>query len=112
MLKPNMKAFWDTFAGLVPVHVESITGPSGLASSQQTCLITVTSNHGPYKAGEQFERSAIWVVPPECVKRRKYSTAITPYAVESSDPVTRDKNKGQSDLRNEPDTGEWAAERW
>jgi hypothetical protein len=53
-LKINSLAFWDNFAGLVPVRVNGIDGTSGLASTAQNVVFTVTKNHGPYLKGEHF----------------------------------------------------------
>jgi hypothetical protein len=82
-LRTNDLAFWDNFAGLVPVKVNGIDGTSGLASTaQQNVAFTVTKNHGPYLKGEQFTRSALWVVPMKAVRKGAYQTTIKPYLVE------------------------------
>lgn len=81
-LRVDSLAYWDTFAGLVPVTVLSIRGKSGPACSSQRVHFRVNADCGPYKRGEQHTRSALWIVPRFAVRRGKYSTWILPRFVE------------------------------
>lgn len=81
-LRSGGAAFWDTFAGLIPVQIEKITGMSGLGSTRQTVSFRVARTMGPYRAGEAFERSGLWVVPRAAVTRRGSHLGILPYFVQ------------------------------
>ncbi len=85
-LRAGCAAYWDTFAGLVPVRVDCVTatGPLGLQSrpsSDHSVRFTVTRDHGPYKAGEVHESWALDVVPPGALIRRCFDTRIGAYTV-------------------------------
>jgi len=83
MLKSGMSAFWDTFAGLIPVKVLSITGDiDPRPSSKHNVKFIVTNDTGPYKKGETFDRWSLDVIPPSAVHRRQYCTTIGFYKVQ------------------------------
>lgn len=93
-LKSGTLAYLDTFAGLVPVRVLSVTeepreGPGpyfdltfGGARTTIRAKVKVTANRGAYKVGDEIESSSIDVVPRDAVRRTKYSSYILPYHVE------------------------------
>ena len=81
-LKANEAAYYDSFVGLVPCKVLSITGESGQASSKQEVTFRVTASLGPYKRGEILSRDALSVVPRATVRWRKHGVVILPYSVE------------------------------
>lgn len=81
-LTTGMVARFDTFAGLVPVRVLSITGTSGPCGSAQDVTFRVTRNGRGYRAGETFTRWALHVIPVRAVRRRRYQTTIRAYRVE------------------------------
>ena len=67
-LRPGSLAFFDTFAGNIPVKVKSIAGiPPGSAprrpSSSIKVTFEVTATGRGYQKGEELTRSAIWVYP-------------------------------------------------
>jgi hypothetical protein len=82
VLQPNNPAYFDTFAGLVPVTVTRITGTPGIASTAQQVEFTVTKTHGPYKQGEQLKSCGLHVCPVAAIRRTQYSVRIRPYTVE------------------------------
>jgi hypothetical protein len=82
-LRVGERAFFDCFAGLVACKVLAISGPSGPASSKHVVRFEITRAHGPYRAGEVLERSALWVIPVEAVSRGNYGASILPYRVET-----------------------------
>lgn len=83
VLKKGCLAYLDSFAGLVPCTVLSITGPSGRASTQQKVRFEVTETVGAYKAGDQDESSSNWVVPRKAIRYSKLGLArVLPYRVE------------------------------
>lgn len=88
VLKPGARAYFDTFAGLVPVRVDRITIREGSTeirpSSETEVYFTVSEDHGPYRKGETLNAWSLHVVPPRALIRRKYSTHIGPYTVETS----------------------------
>ena len=81
-LTVDTPAVFDTFAGLIPVTIEKITGVSGFASTAQNVDFKIAKDHGPYKKGEEFTRSALWIVPTSALRRRHYGTTIGSYFVE------------------------------
>jgi len=85
-LKTGSPAYYDGLHGLVPCKVVSITGPSGRPSSAQQVNLVVTRNTRLYAPGYRFSVWALHAIPPKAIRRRKYSTRITVYTVES-DPV-------------------------
>lgn len=95
-LKRGILAFYDSFAGLVPVKVLAVTAPEedpafdlgfGEARTSVRVQCQVTEPHGPYKKDEVLNSNAMMVVPRTAILRRQYSTVIAAYAVEP-DQVT------------------------
>ncbi len=62
-------AYFDSFGGMVPCKVTSITGPSGLPSSAQQVTLTVTASQAkccgrsPYKRGDTIETNGLHALP-------------------------------------------------
>ena len=82
VLRVGEDALWDSLAGMVPCKVEAIEGESGRANSSQRVTIRVTKDHGPYRADERQELSALWVVPKGAFQQREHGASIRPYEVE------------------------------
>ena len=79
VLREGTLAFWDTFAGLVPCRVESITN---CPPNSSTAHIELTAGRKPYKCGEVHEVPIYRAVPREAVRQRKgCMTKILPYTV-------------------------------
>ena len=90
-LKSGIKAYYDSFAGLVPVKVLTVTGPKeiplfdlghGFARASIEVTVMVTENHGCYRKGEIIESNSLHIVPCDVIKHNKYSTTIGVYHVE------------------------------
>jgi len=77
-LKSGISARWDTFSGLIPVRVLSVTRLE--LSTRVTFRVTRT--RGPYKTGEILESSSLRIAPVKSVRRRRYSTTIRPYHIQ------------------------------
>lgn len=77
-LKTGTKAYYDSFAGLLPCVVTRITGTSGLASTAQRVTFKVMQTCNGYKYGEVIESSGLHVVPRKAARSGK----IRPYFVE------------------------------
>lgn len=80
-------AYFDSFFGMVPAKVKSISGRSGVPSVSQVVVLVVTSNHyDAYKKGEEITTNGIHAVPR---KAHYYSACglgrIKAYTVESAD---------------------------
>jgi hypothetical protein len=74
-LKTGCRAFLDSFAGLIPVKVLSVT-------SDRRVTFEVTETIGAYKKGDRDWSSTMRVVPTGAIHRREYSTTIRPYNVQ------------------------------
>jgi hypothetical protein len=84
ILKSGMAARYDGLRGMLPCKVLSITGASGRPSTGQRCVIQFTRDAAGWRRGDTFECFALHVVPPVCVRRRKYSSDwIAPYTVQA-----------------------------
>ena len=77
-LRTGMKAYYDSFAGLLPVKVTRITGTSGIASTAQRVTFQVQQTRNGYKFGEVIEASGLHVIPRKAARSGK----IRPYFVE------------------------------
>lgn len=95
-LKTGCLAFFDTFSGLVPVKVMSVTAPEkppafdlGHGNARVSILVTakVTADQGPYKKGEVIENDSVHIVPRGAIIRGKFSSAIGVYNVEADAQV-------------------------
>lgn len=64
-------AYFDSFAGLVPCKVISIDAAGALT-------IKITANRKGHHRGEVFTWRQREVVPRDRIRRRKYSTWVTP----------------------------------
>lgn len=84
-LTKGSKAYYDTFAGLIPCKVLSITGESGIPSSRQSVRFRITTGkferYG-YKRGEVIETWSLHVPPREAIRFKDYSARIGHYDVE------------------------------
>jgi hypothetical protein len=72
-------AYFDSFAGLVPCWIMSITGPPGTPSTEQRVTVKFTAKRGPYKRGEIYETSGLHVCPRGAARFGKHVTKILPY---------------------------------
>lgn len=76
---PGNLAFYDTFSGLIPCKVISVSDnpgfPENLRGASSDCKITfrLTANRGAYKRGETLESDALKVIPRPFIIRRKNS---------------------------------------
>lgn len=83
VLRAGCFAHWDSMSGAIPCRVISITGKSGVPSSEQSVIIKLTAHRGPYKRGEVFcDVWALHVVPRGALKQRRLGARITYYTVE------------------------------
>lgn len=78
-LKSGMLAYYDSFGGMIPVKVMSITGQSGEPRSSTKIRVRVTTDRRPYRRGEIVETCALWVVP----RKSKHGTRIQSYSVQA-----------------------------
>lgn len=85
-LKTGRKAYFDTFAGMIPCTVLSISGSSGPASSSQTVQIKVTKTIQAYREGEIIKSSALHICPVKAFYYRNGVGRIKPYQVETDKP--------------------------
>ncbi|MGQ0595867.1 hypothetical protein [Aquabacterium sp.] len=83
-LKVGDLAYVDTFAGLLPCKVTSITGTSGPAGSDQEVTACLTADCGAYKRGELMTRWGLSVVPRKSIRGR--GQRVLPYDVEVPKP--------------------------
>jgi hypothetical protein len=82
-LKTGMLAYFDSFTGLIPCKVVSITGKSGISASSQTVTLQTTAKRSVYDSGETIVTSGLRAVPRDAVRHSRFSGArIRPYAVE------------------------------
>ena len=78
----NSLAYFDSFSGLIPCRVKSISDPlsdvEGLKGKTTSCLlsVTLTASRGAYKKGEDIESNAIRVIPRSNVRKSKYGARI------------------------------------
>ena len=72
-------AYFDSFAGLVPCWITSITGPTGTPSTAQRVTVKFTAKRGPYKRGEILETSGLHVCPRSAARFGKHCTTIRPF---------------------------------
>jgi hypothetical protein len=90
-LKSGDLAYFDSFAGLIPCKVVSISGTSGRAGSDQTATVRLTAGRGAFKQGELHTGWALHYVPRKAVRglrSRNCSARIGPYSVQC-DEVTQ-----------------------
>lgn len=84
-MKPRLTAdsfaYWDTFAGLVPCRVISITDDNGCPKVK--FKLTARHARGPYKYGEEHEDFAFFVPPRAAVVMRGRQYRIRPFDVET-----------------------------
>jgi hypothetical protein len=89
-LKTGCAAYFDTFAGLVPVKVLTVTAPEkppvfdlGHGNARVSIKVTarVTKEHGPYKNGEVVESDSLHIVPRDAIIRHQFSSTIGVYDV-------------------------------
>ena len=89
-LKTGCDAYFDCFAGLVPVKVLSVRAPKqhpvfdlvhGTARASIQVVAEVTESMKPYCKGEVITSCAIWVVPRGAVKKNQHSWMIHSYTV-------------------------------
>jgi hypothetical protein len=72
---PGMKAYLDSFAGLVACEIVQVN-----PSSHSCIRIRVTARKNPsWKFGELFDGSPFRIVPRAAIRRRKYGTHIARY---------------------------------
>jgi hypothetical protein len=72
-----MKAYWDTFVGLIPCKVLRVfNAPEGHGKKVE---FTLTANRGPYKRGETHISSALCVCPRDSVHMRSGQYRIGAY---------------------------------
>lgn len=84
VLRPGMSAVYDSFGGLVPVKILSITGPdtdSPIASSAYTVKARVSRSHTPYRWGEIIEGTSLHFAPRAAVRIRQGHTSFVCYGV-------------------------------
>lgn len=83
-LKTGSLAFYDSFGGLIPCRVLSITGKTGLPSTAQQVVLETTTEHKLYKKGERIECSGIRAVPRKSIYTGSCGIyRIRPYTVET-----------------------------
>ena len=81
-LKTGDLAYLDTFAGLVPCKVVSMTGENGRPSSSQTIVVRLTASKGAYKRGETIESNGLHVVARGAVYVSSGMFRIRPFVME------------------------------
>lgn len=86
ILKPGARAYWDTFAGLVPCRVTAIRTDrpdDPRPASWQSVDVEVTESTGPYAKGHrELQLWGLHVIPPGAIIRGQFSTRIGPYHVQ------------------------------
>lgn len=78
MLKSGILAYFDTFNGLIPCRVLSVTK----AKEWPEIAIQLTASRGAYKRGEKLVCPPYWVVPRDAVRVRSGNYRILPYDVQ------------------------------
>jgi hypothetical protein len=100
-LKTGADAFYDSFSGLVPVKVQSVTAPMekplfdlGFGPARASTAVTakVTDDFAGYRKGEVLTGNALHIVPRRAVKKTEFSYRIVSYKVEHDRPVERNIN--------------------
>lgn len=99
ILKTGCLAYYDSFAGLVPVKVLSVKGRPPPKPGEWTfdlckgngrvsvkVMAQVTNDHSPYRKGEILESNSADVVPRSAILRYQYSTTIGLYLVVEDKP--------------------------
>jgi hypothetical protein len=72
-----MKAYWDTFSGLIPCKVTRVYNDPEIYGKKVE--FTLTANRGPYKRGETHTSSALFVCPRDAVYVRSGRYRIGSY---------------------------------
>lgn len=89
-LKTGCSAYYDSFAGLVPVEVLAVTAPAtppgfdlayGNARASIEVKAKVTEDFSAYKAGELLTGNSLSIVPRSAIRQRQYSSVIEGYDV-------------------------------
>lgn len=89
-LKSGGLAYFDSFAGLVPVKVLSVTAPEtmpsfdlghGNARTSIKVRAKVTEDFDVYKKGEIFDSDSLFIVPRGALRQQQYSTVVGIYDV-------------------------------
>lgn len=81
-----MQAYYDTFCGLLPCRLISISNPGNMpetapANTAVRCVIEITQNKKPYKKGERVTTCSLHVVPKDKVNRRDTESTLSPYTI-------------------------------
>lgn len=79
LLQANVKAYVDSFAGLVPCKLTGEYRMSKYGELVDLVRVTYTADRGAYKRGQSGWHSARYVVPRKCICRRKYTTLVRPH---------------------------------
>jgi hypothetical protein len=91
-LKTGVLAYFDSFAGLVPVKVLSVTASKekplfnlGIGSARISTQVSarVTADLGVYRKGEVINSNSVHIVPRGAVLLTAFSSRIAPYNVEA-----------------------------
>lgn len=105
-LKTGCAAYFDSFSGLVPVTVVSVTAPEtlpqfdlghGFARISTKVKARVTEAFGAYRKGELIDSNSVDIVPRGALRRYQYSTRIGIYQVEP-DAVAPKENAPRNGL--------------
>lgn len=83
-LKSGTLAYYDTFSGLIPCRVVSVSGRSGRGGSAQDVTFILTANRGNYRRGERLVSSALHVFPRDAVRRVDHGHRVSDFVVECS----------------------------
>lgn len=81
-LRTGQLAYYDSFAGLIPCRVLTITGRPGIASTAQNVTVRLTGARGAYRRGETIHTTGIHAVPRGAVRQVQGNARIRPYKVE------------------------------
>jgi hypothetical protein len=82
-LAVNQLAYYDSFTGLIPCKVVSITGTPGFASTAQEVKLTVTAPRKGYLKGDTIITTGLNAVPRGAVHVSCGCYRIRAYAVET-----------------------------
>ena len=89
-LKTGCQAYYDSFAGLVPVEVLSVVAPEtppsfdlghGHARMSIRVQAKVSEDFSAYKKGEVLEGNSVSIVPRGAIRQRQFSSVIGGYDV-------------------------------
>lgn len=89
-LRTGCAAYFDSFAGLVPVKVLSVSAPEvmpcfdlghGNARASIKVRAEVTQDLSVYKKGEILDSNSVAIVPCGALRRREYSMVVGVYDV-------------------------------